>query len=161
MENESKSVMFCKSEATNPERVKDFKRDWQNGKISCFPSEPIFKAYLSSELLGKKIEKGFFNIKIDFSDNADFQYFTQTTYRNDGAFMSTMMAIDNIVSKIINAQSWSKDAKSPKLGDTLHYVLGDFVILDENSKKFATKQKPWLTARTTVMLPIFVEILEG
>lgn len=98
-------------------------------------------------------------IEIVYNENEAFEYFTKESCVCDGTFFYSELSM-KILEKIIQLRTWNQD----KMIDTkcvdehkkLHfkYTIGDFVYTSEIDKNLGTKDKPWLTNRQTVMLPI-------
>ena len=89
--------------------------------------------------------------------DADFEYFTSSSSIHDGTLLFIKECADNCVCKIVSGQTYNKKIGPPKDGDTVHYTVGNLVVLSEydmDETKFATKDKRWLHERTTVLLPI-------
>lgn len=110
-------------------------------------------------------DKDFYTI-IKYDPNAEFEYFTMERCICDGTYGFYIELAANCLDKVIHFQTYNRN-KAPEniteewLADkTLTYTIGDFVLAEEFSDEFGTKEKPWLKSRFTVMLPIKFEVEE-
>ena len=98
------------------------------------------------------------NIEIKIDRDADFQYCASKTCLSDGSLIHLQSLIYSIYSRVMSGGTFYKPLDISGKPSKISYVIGDFVVLTENDKNFATAEKPWLTERLTVMLPIKAEI---
>ena len=63
---------------------------------------------------------------------------------------------------MINLKTCNGNKTIPKdlNGYSIIYTVGDFVLAEELSDEFATKDKPWMKSRFTVMLPIRFNVVK-
>lgn len=156
-----KSIDYIKKTAKDPKRSSFADRDFS--LVSVLSSETYFDRYLNGihDLLvkgkdheGKQIE---LNISLTFADDYDFQYFVSESFLSDGTLLYLENALNRIAEKICAGKTFFTQSKAPENGDSIHYTIGDYVIIteyDDDGTVFATKEKPWLSERTTIMLPI-------
>lgn len=100
-------------------------------------------------------------LELNFKYNpcADFQYFTTETCINDGCITDGLVLIQDVLCKLTNGRTiykplFTEIQKYDNKKIKILYEVGNFVMGLEHDKKFGTKEKPWLTTRTTIMLPI-------
>lgn len=152
----SKSFDFCNAEVS---RSGYANRSWGNA-FEVSETEAIFDVYLRGarnfSLEGKVdgIADICFDVSISFDSNADFNYFTSASCIHDGTLLFIREAMDECVRKVCLAQSYYKPIGEPKSGDSIQYVVGNFVVLTEYDGDFVPVDKPWMRERTTVLLPI-------
>lgn len=96
------------------------------------------------------------NIIVD--PNGDFDYFTSETCLFDGTLLFYTNTVTKALSKIITGQTYNSNCTKPKLTDTISYTVGNVITICEHDNKFAPQDKPWLTSRLTVMIPLRCEI---
>ena len=76
--------------------------------------------------------------------------------------------MQDVLYKVLSCQTYNKsilkDIPNNEEFFNTHifkYVIGDIVLCQEYSKEFSTKEKPWMTRRTTALLPIKFEVIEN
>lgn len=155
----SKSFDFCKVIAQDSSRSSYADRSWDN-VIEDYETETIFDEYLHGardfSIEGKvddEIEICF-DVSVSFDGNADFDYFTSESCVHDGTLLFIREAMDRCVQKVCLAQTYNKNIGEPESGDSIQYVVGNFVVLTEYDGDFVPKDKPWMRERTTVLLPL-------
>ena len=157
----SKSLKFCKQAASDPSRSKYSDRNWDDAKE--FDSSPIFDQFLHGSRkwdIEGEYEEGtdihiFFDLYID--PDADFGYFTSSSSIHDGTLLFVRECADRCAYRIIFGQTYDERIDPPKDRDTVHYTVGNLVVLNEydmDGTKFAPEDKKWMHQRTTALLPI-------
>lgn len=103
-------------------------------------------------------------IIISFNPDADFEYFASETCNCDGTlgFMRDLM--QNIFMRLLELRTSYKDTVPEDLGSHFwdykyKYIVGNFVMNTEYGNQFSSKEKPWMTSRFTVCLPIKCEYI--
>lgn len=155
-----KSLEFCKARASDPSVSTFADRNWNNAEE--VNSKGFFDEYclggireyeLNLELTdGSKI---LLTIDLEFNEDADYDYFTSSCRAYDGTLIPVKDAMMECVTQVIGGSSYNKDVGKPQPGDKIKYIIGNFVVLNEfDETAFATKEKPWLCERTTVLLPL-------
>ena len=150
----SKSFDFCKATAQNAYRSSYADRSWDNA-VEVYETEAIFDKYLHGArnffFEGKVDDETeiCFDVSISFDGNADFDYFTSESCIHDGTLYFIIKTMDECVRKVCLAQTGA-----PESGDSIQYIVGNFVILTEYDGDFVPADKPWMRERTTVLLPL-------
>ena len=85
------------------------------------------------------------DIRQDFPDEAIY------VAAHDGTLIYTYTALGEIVKKVV----MGRFIKNPVDGETIKFTFGDFTIWDEDCQ--GPEDKPWLTTRTTCILPFEIE----
>lgn len=155
----SNSLNFVKKIGKDPSRSDWVDRNWDNA--TEIDSSTIFK----KELLQLKRVINYTdgsmdscNIEVKIDRDTEFQYCASETCLSDGSLIYLQALIDNIYNRVVSGETFYKPFGMPEKPKQISYTVGDFVVLTEYGEKFATAEKPWLTERLTVMLPIKVEI---
>lgn len=163
----SKSIDFCKSVASDPLRSAFADRDWNNA-VEDIETEAVFDEFLrgirSFHIRGKTDDGDdiSFNVCLSFDSNADFDYFTSDSCIHDGTLAFIRGSMDKIVRNVCFARTYNKNVGEPKSGDNIKYVIGNFVVLNEDGDQFVSTDKfqfvPTdklsMSERTTVLLPL-------
>lgn len=155
----SKSFDFCKATAQNTYCSSYADRSWDNA-VEDYETETIFDKYLHgarSFFFEGKVDDETeicFNVSISFDCNADFDYFTSESCVHDGTLYFIRETIDKCVRKVCLAQTYNKNIRAPESGDSIQYIVGNFVVLTEYDGDFVPADKPWMRERTTVLLPL-------
>ena len=131
----------------------------------------IFEKLMKSRNLQNGITVGTNEHKIaniSYDPNSDFNYFTMSRNINDGTLIFDLEAMQDVLYKVLSCQTYNKsilkDIPDNEEFFNTHifkYVIGDIVLCQEYSKEFSTKEKPWMTRRTTALLPIKFEVIEN
>ena len=159
----SNSLDFCKARASNPSVSSYADRNWNNAAENM-ETENFFDNILQGNRklrvdgIDHNGNKVYLNVELSFNPDADFDYFSGDSCVHDGTLLFIYEMMNKCVEKVKYAQTLSKANGQPKSGDTIKYVVGNFVVLNEFGKQFALEDKPWLQERTTVLLPLKVEI---
>lgn len=108
----------------------------------------------------KSDDKSYLAINIIHNPDADFEYFTMESCYCDGTLIFIQDLMKKCVEKIIRLQTCNKEKRIPSdlSGHKITYTVGDFVVGTEYGEQFATKEKPWMTEKFTVMLPIKFDV---
>lgn len=155
----SKSFDFCKAVAQDASRSSYADRSWDNA-IEYYETEAIFDEYLHGtrnfSFEGKVDDEVeiCFDVSFSFDGNADFEYFTSESCVHDGTLLFVREVIDRCVRKVCLAQTYNKNIGAPESGDSVQYIVGNFVILTECDGDFMPVGKPWMRVRTTALLPL-------
>lgn len=155
----SKSFDFCKAIAQDASRSSYTDRNWDNA-IEYNNTEAIFDKYLNkvrSFSINGKLESGInfnFNVNLSFDNNADFDYFTSASCIHDGALVFVENTICRCVKNVCLARTYNKNIGALESGDSVEYVIGNFVVLTEYDGDFVPNDKPWMRERTTVLLSL-------
>lgn len=150
------SFDFCKAQVS---RSGYANRSWDNA-CENYETEAVFDEYLHGarnfmfEGMVDDVVDICFNVSISFNSNADFDYFISESCIHDGTLTFIREAMDKCVRKVCLAQSYYKPVGEPKSGDSIQYVVGNFVVLTEYDGDFVPVDNPWMRERTTVLLPI-------
>lgn len=161
----SNSFIFCKHIAADPTRSSFADRSWDNAQE--ITAAPIFDRFLRGArrlmVTGLDEQKNTvsLNLEIEFDPEADFTYFTSKTSIHDGTLLFVHECIDKCAMTVISGSTYDIRNSAPKNGDTIHYKVGNFILLSEydmDGTKFAPPDKQWLHERTTVLLPIVMKI---
>ena len=156
-----KSVDYIKTAVSDPARSTYSGRDFS--EASVISSEDYFDVYLrgARNVLATGYDKNGEAVKLsvdfDFSDDNDFQYFTSDSFLSDGTFSFIKDGLHTLISRVCLGNTYFSQSERPKNGDHIHYTIGNFVVLyeyDEDGTKFSPADKPWMTERTTIMLPL-------
>ena len=97
---------------------------------------------------------------VPYKSGNDFEYFTSHSSVHDGTLMFVMESMTEVLGRVMSCRTCRKGMEPPKWGDIIHYTIGNLVVLDEFDGDWVPKDKPWCTERTTVLLPIKVEVLK-
>lgn len=129
-------------------------------KVSIFYSEEMIKDYLKRVRKENNIKEDIkiSNIQIDKSVNVNYQYKITRAIKCDGTFVFIKELIDSIIINMINCETHYKPTFPHDKVDELksvNYTIGDFELYVENVE--GTKEKPWLTTRWIVSLPVNCE----
>lgn len=163
----SKSLDFCISTASDPERSGFYDRKWDDARE--LDAELIFDAYIHNErnltITGTNSngENIRVNVMLSFNPDADFQYFTSESCHHDGTLVHSVSLLEKCVSKVCCLGTFYKPLGEPHDGMTVHIEVGNFVVLneyDEDGKLFAPEDKKWMCERTTVLLPLHMDYIE-
>ena len=158
----SKSLGFCIQAALDPARSSYSDRDWskaielQSTKFLIDEMlEGIRKYVLEYDDDGSK---GVINIELVLNADADFQYFTSESFVSDGSLAFITDASEKLISRVLGGRSYYADLKKPEDGETIEFTIGNLVLLTEHGN-FGTEEKPWLTERNTILLPVAMRYL--
>ncbi len=155
----STSLDFCKLVAQDASRSIYADRSWKNA-LEYIKTETIFDELLQGnrelQVDGTTDEgkKCCFKVSLSSDANADFDYFTSDSCVHDGTLYFIREAMNRCVQRVCFAQTYNKNVGEPQNGDSIKYVIGNFVILNEYDGDFVPADKPWMRERTTVLLPI-------
>lgn len=104
--------------------------------------------------------------EVYYDPNVDFNYFSMSRNSNDGTLMFDFDAIKYVLLKVLSCQTYNKAVLSEPVDmdffntHYFKYTIGDIVLCQEYCDEFSTKEKPWMTRRTTALLPIKFEVIE-
>lgn len=152
-------MIFCKAVAKDASRSSYANRGWDNA-IEDLETVAIFDEFLHGIrdfFLEGKVDgetEICFDVSISFDANADFDYFISCSCIHDGTLFFIRDTMDRCVRKVCFAQTYNKNLRAPESGDSIKYVVGNFVVLTEYDGGFVPVDKPWMRERTTVLLPV-------
>lgn len=134
--------------------------EWPFLDILCAYGAPVIESSVSYLFSDPKLEV---RIEHNPSPNEGFEYFTMERCLCDGTLYYFHQLAEQIINKLIYAQTYNckkypKDIIQSLDINIIHYTVGDLVCCQEYGK-YGTKDKPWLSSRFTVFLPIKFEIL--
>lgn len=155
----SGSFDFCKTVARDASRSSYADRSWSNA-VEDYETEAIFDEFLHgirNFSLDGKADDGTdvcLDVGISFNSSADFNYFTSESCIHDGTLLFVREMMDRCVQKVCLASTYNKNVGEPENGDSIRYVVGNFIVLTEYDGDFVPAERPWLRERTTVLLPL-------
>lgn len=157
----SYSYEYCINAVQNPKRSKWTERDWSKAKEFGDDASLLFDLVLKGlreyELTSEDGSKSI-KMRILFDPDADFDYYTSASSVHDGTIMSIHANVMDCVLKVVQLQTRNAYMPPPDFGDEVTFTVGNFVILNEYDGDFVSKDKPWMRERTTVLLPLKMEI---
>lgn len=154
----SKSFDFCKLLSQDSHRSGYANRSWDNA-VEVLETEAIFDEFLRG-VRKLSVEKGddenetYITVGVSFDANADFDYFTSDSCIHDGTLYFIKEAMNRCVRNVCFAQTYNKNLGAPESGDSIQYIIGNFIVLTEYDGDFVPAGKPWMRERTTVLLPL-------
>lgn len=92
------------------------------------------------------------DIAVDYSDDADFQYFSTYSLLCDGTLAFSLDACQELAKRIVLGATYYKK-NPPQPNDGLHYTVGNFIVTFEHGD-FGTPEKPWLSERVRAFVPL-------
>lgn len=96
------------------------------------------------------------DIKYIYNPNNDFDSFASSASTHDGTLLFVVENIEKCIHDLIylSLKEFGKKITSPiNQGDEVEIVFGDITIADGIKPEFGTKEKPWRTNRTIVVIP--------
>lgn len=153
----SRSYDFCKKRCADQALCGFYDRKWDDVQEYPFIAAPGRKPPYSGKL---KADDMGISIDILFDPNADFQYFTSYVAYTDGTMIFELEAMQKLFNRLLQCGTYFNKMEAPHDGAHITYTVGNFVVVREYGKEFAPKEKPWMTERLTVMLPINYQIEE-
>lgn len=155
----SKSFDFCIEKASDPERSTIADRDF--AKALEAPLYSVLEYFKDKKVLSFGNDN--LSVTITYDPDADFQYFTYSCSTHDGTLMFVMQNMAECLNRVLHLKTcYSPTGYPTKLdGAEIHYTIGNFVVCNEYDEQFATKEKPWMLERTTVLLPIKYSFKDG
>ena len=149
----SKSLEFCKETALNPKRSSYFELNPE--KFHEFNTIHFLKYYAKGSFeLDKQYQIGSYNMIVSYDADADFDYFTSDSCICDGSMVFVIKLMAKCLNKAISLQTYYSQLGVPPIGAIVNITIGNFVIANDINRKYATEEKPWLTDKEVVMLPI-------
>ena len=102
---------------------------------------------------------------INYNPDADFEYFTMQRCVCDGTLIFYSDLVEDILLSLTGGETYNKEKEPDDFINNQYeydrvYEIGDLVLGDEFSSKFATKEKPWMQSRFTVFLPIKMDFVK-
>lgn len=101
------------------------------------------------------------DVEYRYNPNNDFNSFASSASTHDGTLM---FVYENITKSIhdllyLRIREFGEKVKSPiEQGIGVEIVFGDITIANANKPEFGTKEKPWRTQRTIVVIPTKINI---
>ena len=149
----SKSLEFCKKTALNPERSSYYELNPE--KFHEFNTIDFLKYHAKGNFqLDKQYQLGDYNIIVNYDADTNFDYFTSDSCICDGTIWFVIELMAKCLNKVINLQTYYSSLGTPPIGATVNITIGNFVIANDINRKYATEEKPYLTDKEVVMLPI-------
>lgn len=160
----SQSLDFCKWVAKERSHYgdRDFSKAYEQDAQSVF--EQYTHGMTKYQLSGTKDDGTSVAIivELDFNPNADFEYCTSASSCHDGSLLFLAQNLEECSMNVIQMRTYNKNVGEPQNGDHIKYTIGNFVVVVErDTERFRTDEKPWLTERTTVMLPLVMTKIKG
>lgn len=158
----SKSFEWAIKRAKDPKVSHICDRNWDEAEevdVEKFlPSLEKPYWYIEGELPNGKQKK--YKVSIDIQkDYDDFEYYTCKASKHDGTLLFIQELIDKVLYSVLTMGTLPKN-KIDKIeeADAVKYTIGNLVVLDEFDGDWVPEDKPWMESRTTVLLPISVEL---
>lgn len=158
----SKSFDFCVNRASDPNVSNYADRDWS--KANSINIENYFMLLVEeygpcqAKLTGKNGERITAKVQIKYDPEAEFSYFTSCSCIHDGTLLFEMQTLERCLTNVISGITYDlRLSWPPEDGDTIHYTVGDAVMLNEfdaDGSRFTPPEKPFMRSRTTALLPI-------
>lgn len=174
MENHGKSYNFVKERLAQGLLNLDFLPDAKWCSLELSPVYGINENIINKMKAGNPfitaatIEGGEKKVKIltYYDPDADFEYVTYERCRCDGTFLFLSSISKQLIKKIITGATYNKakisenDIEKLKNGElSIVYTVGDIIQVTEYSEEFGTEEKPWMTARFSVLLPLKFDLI--
>ena len=153
----SKSLDFCKwvAEERSNYGDRDFSLAYEHDAKEVFDGYLHGSTHLKIGGIDDDDQDIEIEITLEFNPEADFHYCTSSSSCHDGSLLLLSECVESCVQNVVCLRTYDKTVGEPKNGDHIKYTIGNFIIINEyDTEKFATKEKPWLMERTTVMLPL-------
>lgn len=157
----SNSLIYCQQTASDPVRSGLTDRDWSHATERSAEEfadqyiDGLRKLTVTGMLNGEHVE---IDETITFDPDAQFDYFATESCICDGTLLFLEACCERLINKVLTCNTYDAHKPEPRDGDCVDWTIGNFVILDEYGKRFATIEKPWLTSRFTVLLPLRMSI---
>lgn len=151
----SKSYDFCKELCHDKERCGFWDRKWDD--VSEYSFIDIFKNELPLHHILKS-DNVKISVDVIYDPSADFQYFTSYVTQTDGTMFFELEAMQEILSRLAQCRTYFSRMDAPHNGAHISYTVGNFVLVREYDTENSPSDKPWMSERLTVMLPIKYEI---
>lgn len=94
-----------------------------------------------------------------YDPEAEFEYSISNSSRHDGSLIFAQENINASLSDILLGKAF-KDVPENKTNCDYYLTMGDIVVINESDIRFATKEKPWMVERTTVVIPLICRCTE-
>lgn len=102
-----------------------------------------------------------YSINLLHNEDADFQYLASSCCRHDGSLQFKEELIYRVAAKVLELQTcylpYAEQLAKSGI-HTIHWTIGNFVLLDEYDDQYAPDGKPWMKSRSTVVLPLKMEV---
>lgn len=101
------------------------------------------------------------NIEYRYAPNNNFNSFVSSASTHDGTLMFVYDNITNCIHDLIYLlmKEFGEKINSPiAQGDKAEVIFGDIAFANANKPEFGTKEKPWRTQRTIVVIPTKINI---
>lgn len=105
---------------------------------------------------------GDIEIQVKYDPDAEFEYFTMERCRCDGTLFFFYELVAKVLSKVFTLGTYNKkkvpsDYNNNPFAYKVKYTIGNLIATIEHGNDFATKEKPWLLDRFSIMLPIAMD----
>lgn len=161
---DSYSLKFCREAASDQERSGLADRDWskafEDSPAECIKNFMSFNILKHDWTLTNADKSVRFHIKAKYEPDADFQYFTYSSSIHDGTLLFYIENMCECLAHIYEGKTYYTKISLPENGDTIIYTIGNFVILNENNGDYVPPNKRWMCDRTTVLLPIRIDLIK-
>ena len=154
----SKSLEFCKTRASNPEISCWSERNWDEAKeldVSPFINDSLgdLRQYKISGLYldNKELQ---YDVSLTIDPDGEFDYFTSDSFISDGTLLFEGESIHKLIGRVLTLQTYNKNLGIPINGCTIHWTIGNIVILHEFDGDWIPENKKWMNMRTTILLPL-------
>lgn len=102
-------------------------------------------------------------VVINHDPSASFDFVHMESCICDGTMLFMFELLEKsfhclLKSEIYNKETVPDDYLKNFWDYDIFYTIGDFVCESDNSKEYGTKEKPWMTQRFVVLLPVKVEV---
>ena len=167
----SKGFEWVKARASNPQLSQALaESDWSKANevsksttINTFISVSRTLAIAHNPFNQYQLAHGSaeYSIKLLHNEDADFQYLASSSCRHDGTFLFEKELIYRVAAKVLTLQTcylpYAEQLAKSGI-HTIHWTIGNFVLLDEYGDQYALDGKPWMKSRSTVLLPLKMEV---
>lgn len=149
----SKSFDFALSVANDKERSCFYGRNFENA--TEMDADSFFNQYVSTD---RHFHSYFVDVDVEFDPESDFDYCVTNSYLSDGTLLNSFQTIGECFLRIIKGETFYKPKGAWKQGSQIKYVCGNIIYLVEHGK-FGTEEKPWLSERISVMVPVKYDVI--
>ena len=156
-----KSLEFCNSLASDPERSTYYDRDFNLAK-EFDNTLDVFEYVLNGKSLSNLTAEwnNTIHYSIEYDSEADFDYFVSETDMTDGTLVFNMNVEVAVIERVAKCLTYFIPKGAPSSGDTVKYTVGNLVVIDEWCN-VGTHDKPWMKNRITVMLPVKYDVIRA
>lgn len=104
------------------------------------------------------------DVEYRYNPNNDFNSFASSASTHDGTLMFVYDNITDCVHDLIYllTREFGEKINSPiAQGDKTEVIFGDMAFANANKPEFGTKEKPWRTQRTIIVIPTKINIVRA